>query len=106
MGLRDLRVLASDKKGDKKDRTALPSFKQYRENDGKFYFKFVDAQGKLLLQSAGFASPKEAGQAIKRLQELTGPLSSVLREIPLQNLHLLNPTEIDSALQLLLAAKD
>ena len=47
---------------------ALPAFKQYREKDGHFYFKLVDAQGAVLLQSHGFAAPREAGQAIKRLQ--------------------------------------
>jgi tryptophanyl-tRNA synthetase len=65
-----LRNLASAAGGAKKDKAkaALPSFKQYREADGRFYFKFVDAQGRLLLQGAGFASPKEAGQAIARLK--------------------------------------
>jgi tryptophanyl-tRNA synthetase len=47
---------------------ALPAFKQYREADGRFYFKLVDAQGRALLQSRGFDSPREAGQAVKRLQ--------------------------------------
>ena len=49
-------------------KAALPSFKQYREADGQFRFKLVDAQGQLLLQSLGFASPKEAGQSIGQLQ--------------------------------------
>ncbi|MES2584998.1 MAG: tryptophan--tRNA ligase [Pseudomonadota bacterium] len=49
-------------------KAALPSFKQYREADGQFRFKFVDAQGRVLLQSLGFASPKDAGQAIAQLQ--------------------------------------
>ena len=66
VGLRDLRAQATGPK-EKKDRAALPSFKQYRESDGQFYFKFVDAQGRLLLQSAGYASPKDAGAAIKAL---------------------------------------
>ena len=30
--------------------------------------KFVDASGKLLLQSAGFESPKDAGQLVRTLQ--------------------------------------
>jgi tryptophanyl-tRNA synthetase len=47
---------------------ALPTFKQYREANGRFYFKLADAQGRALLQSRGFESPREAGQAIKRLQ--------------------------------------
>jgi tryptophanyl-tRNA synthetase len=52
----------------KEAKTAVASFKQYREKDGQFYFKLVSAQGQLLLQSRGFASPKEAGQTIARLQ--------------------------------------
>ncbi len=66
-----LRNLASGAGAAKKEKakTALPSFKQYREADGRFYFKFVDAQGRLLLQSTGFASPKEAGQCIAALKE-------------------------------------
>jgi tryptophanyl-tRNA synthetase len=50
---------------------ALPQFKQYRENDGQFYFKFVDGQGKLLLQSTAFAAPRDAGQTIARLKQAT-----------------------------------
>lgn len=49
-------------------KTALPVFKQYREADQLFYFKLQDASGRLLLQSAGFEAPKEAGQAIADLQ--------------------------------------
>jgi tryptophanyl-tRNA synthetase len=104
VGLRDLRAQAADKKGDKKDQAALPSFKQYRESDGQFYFKLVDAQGKLLLQSEGFASPKEAGQAVKRLQDLSAPLPALLQEIPVK--HLVTVQALESALQQLLAARD
>ncbi len=43
----------------KSAKLALPSFKQYREKDGKFYFKLVDAQGKLLLQSLGLDFPAQ-----------------------------------------------
>lgn len=68
VGLRDLRAQGSEKQA-KAAKVALPSFKQYRESDGKFYFKLVDAQGKLLLQSAAYASPKDAGQAIRALQQ-------------------------------------
>ena len=35
-------------------RPRCPSFKQYREADGRHYFKLVDAGGRLLAQSAGF----------------------------------------------------
>jgi len=43
---------------------AKPQFKQYREADGLFYFKLVGSDGSLLLQSQGFASAREAGQAV------------------------------------------
>jgi tryptophanyl-tRNA synthetase len=61
-----LRNLASAGAGAKKDKAkaAAPSFKQYKEADGLFYFKFLDAQGHVLLESRGFASPREAGQCI------------------------------------------
>jgi tryptophanyl-tRNA synthetase len=55
-------------------KSQLPSFKQYREKDGSFHFKMLDAQGQLLLQSHGFESPKEAGLVIGRLR-LEGPAS-------------------------------
>ena len=47
---------------------ALPQFKQYREADGRFYFKLVQGD-RVLLQSEGFDSPRDAGlriAAIKR----------------------------------------
>ena len=49
-------------------KAALPTFKQYREPDGRFAFKLTDARGQLLLQSLGFATPQEAAQAIARLK--------------------------------------
>jgi hypothetical protein len=39
VGLRNLASVATAAKMDKA-KTALPSFKQYREDDGRFYFKF------------------------------------------------------------------
>ena len=67
VGLRDLRATdrAVSAKAAKVER---PLFKQYREGDGQFYFKLLDAQGQLLLQSLGFATPREAGQAIAQLK--------------------------------------
>jgi tryptophanyl-tRNA synthetase len=63
-------------------KAALPSFKQYREADGQFRFKLVDAQGQLLLQSLGFASPKQAGQAIAALQRDGAPaLASLAQQL-------------------------
>ena len=47
---------------------AAPVFKQYREADGKFYFKLTAPDGRVLLQSSGFESGREAGQWIARLK--------------------------------------
>ncbi len=52
-----------------KAKAALPQFKQYREADGRFHFKLVDADGRLLLQGAGFASPREAGAVVAALKQ-------------------------------------
>ena len=69
VGLRSLAQASAAPKAAKATKAALPSFKQYREADGQFYFKLVGADGRLLLQSTGFAAPKDAGQAIARLQQ-------------------------------------
>ena len=68
VGLRSLQTLSAGP-ATKAAKPAAPAFKQYREKDGQFYFKLVDAQGKLLLQSTGFAAPRDAAQAIARLQQ-------------------------------------
>ena len=40
---------------------APPQWKRYREKDGLFYFKLVDGDGAVLLQSKGYDKPDEAG---------------------------------------------
>jgi tryptophanyl-tRNA synthetase len=79
VGLRPLHAASSAHPARATERTSAPgSFKQYREADGRFYFKLVDSAGQLLLQSRGFASPRDAGQAIKRLQtEGAGALTAL-----------------------------
>jgi tryptophanyl-tRNA synthetase len=94
VGLRNLDLLGSEPKfsqpetdsnksqKNKASRTGSPAFRQYREKDGKFYFKLVDANAAVLLQSQGFDSPKEAALTISRLQKegptaLTGLAASV-----------------------------
>jgi tryptophanyl-tRNA synthetase len=69
VGLRNLADGAGGKGKAKTAKASLPSFKQYREADGRHYFKLVDAGGRLLAQSAGFASPQEAGRAIAQLKQ-------------------------------------
>lgn len=46
---------------------SLPVFKQYREDDGRFYFKLM-VDERVLLQSGGFDSPRDAGQHIAVLR--------------------------------------
>ncbi|HHW4680749.1 MAG TPA: tryptophan--tRNA ligase, partial [Xylella taiwanensis] len=52
-----------------REKVALPVFKQYRGQDGRFYFKLIDERGGLLLQSTGFSSPQEAGQWTSMLKQ-------------------------------------
>ena len=68
VGLRNLSA-QDNARAVKTAKVAKPLFKQYRESDGQFYFKLVDTDGTLLLQSLGFASPKDAGLAIGLLQK-------------------------------------
>jgi tryptophanyl-tRNA synthetase len=81
-------------------KAALPSFKQYREKDGQFYFKLVDARGHLLLQSTGFASPRDAGQAIAQLQG-DGPAALARYASQLAPVEGVAPADVTAALQVL-----
>ena len=49
-------------------RAAVPVFKQYRESDGRFFFKLSAADGRVLLQSDAFATGRDAGLWIARLK--------------------------------------
>ncbi|WP_176339721.1 tryptophan--tRNA ligase [Xanthomonas hortorum] len=69
VGLRDLSSQAATTVVAADEKVAPPVFKQYRESDGQFYFKLNDGAGALLLQSEGFASPRDAGQLIARLKQ-------------------------------------
>ena len=63
----------------KQDKAQLPQFKQYREADGRHYFKLVEPSGRLLLQSTGFESPREAGATVARIKDSgTGGLETLL----------------------------
>jgi tryptophanyl-tRNA synthetase len=94
-GLGGMQTMAtSEKKSDKSANAALATFKQYREADGKFYFKLVDAQSQVLLQSRGFTSPKEAGQAISQIKtdgaKALTVLAAQLEPISKQEVNVLN----------------
>ena len=68
VGLRDLSRIVADAKPARKEAGAtVPMFKQYRDADGKFYFKLVQGE-RVLLQSVGFASPRDAGQRIAAIK--------------------------------------
>jgi tryptophanyl-tRNA synthetase len=95
VGLRGLGALQSATKDVTKSvKPSAAIFKQYREADGKFYFKLVDAQAHVLLQSLGFDSPKEAAAAISRLK--TGDSQAVtaftaqLKPLSFEELSLIN----------------
>jgi len=64
VGLRDLSE-AGEVARETVAATALPAFKQYREADGQFYFKLA-LEDEVLLQSRGFAAPKDIGQLLGR----------------------------------------
>lgn len=70
VGLRDLST-AGDVPSEESSaaRAAPPLFKQYREKDGRFYFKLQAGDGTLLIQSEGFDSPRDAGQLIGVLKQ-------------------------------------
>ena len=67
VGLRALSQISTGDAAGESDQASLPVFKQYREADGRFYFKLVDGE-RVLLQSGGFDSPREAGQHIGALR--------------------------------------
>ena len=98
VGLRDLRAQVGSKVV--KTKVAKPVFKQYRERDGKFYFKLLDVEGRLLLQSLGFDSPKEAGQSIGLLQTQGAQALAGLAE-KLEPIAQSDTSAINAALQLM-----
>ena len=103
VGLRSLSQ-ASTAKATKAAKVALPSFKQYREADGKFYFKLLAADGRLLLQSTGFDAPKEAGQAIAQLQTQADALAQLAQHLaPVEGV---DTADVQAALQALAAANN
>ena len=80
---------------------ALPTFKQYREADGRFYFKLTAADGSVLLQSRGFDNPRDAGQAVKRLQTEG---AAALTELQTALAPIADQAALEAALAVLLAA--
>jgi tryptophanyl-tRNA synthetase len=79
----------------------LPMFKQYREADGRFYFKLASADGRLLLQSAAFDAGREAGQWVARLK---ADGAAALAEAPVQRSEGVSVQDVVDALAALAAA--
>lgn len=70
VGLRSFnRLAAASETTAKMDKAKLPVLKQYREADGKFYFKLASHDGQVLLQSQGFEQGRDAGQWVGRLKK-------------------------------------
>ncbi|WP_349741246.1 tryptophan--tRNA ligase [Roseateles cavernae] len=101
VGLRRFRPLAAPVQVAAKAKSALPVFKQYREDDGQFYFKLNAADGELLLQSRGFAQGREAGQWVARLKREG---TAALAEAPVERAAGLAAGALEQALDALAAA--
>ena len=69
VGLRDLSAMPATGAATKQKAAAVPQLKQYREQDGRFHFKVTDEHGAVLLQSVGFANPKDAGTWVARCKQ-------------------------------------
>src|SRR3546814_10327377 len=76
VGLRDLSQAAGGRRKAAPAKAAAPQFKQYREADGRFHFKLVDADGALLLQGAGHESARDTGPLVARLRQAGGDRKS------------------------------
>ncbi|MFL6592157.1 MAG: tryptophan--tRNA ligase, partial [Luteimonas sp.] len=101
VGLRDLAARDGTKSAATEAARSLPIFKQYREADGKFYFKLVDGD-RVLLQSSGFDSPKDAGARVGALKR--GVFDADDRQVTLGDG--VEAEEVQATLRSLLAAED
>ncbi|HJV70951.1 tryptophan--tRNA ligase [Ideonella sp.] len=102
VGLRRFQPLKAAAAPAPRAKAALPVFKQYREADGRFYFKLAAADGRLLLQSEGFAGGREAGEWVKKLK---AGGSAALAGAPVARAEGASEDEVAGALAALLAAE-
>ncbi len=68
VGLRSFRAQAQTTEKAKKKSGKAARLVSFRDDDGSFRFRLLDASGEQLLLSIGFADGKAAGQVSKRLQ--------------------------------------
>ncbi|ARN22451.1 tryptophan--tRNA ligase [Piscinibacter gummiphilus] len=102
VGLRPMVAVAtSGTKAAKSSAARLPEFKQYREADGRFFFKLTGTDGTELLQSDGLAEGKAAGAWVKRLKTEG---SAALAEAPVQLVA--DRAAVEAALAALVAAQE
>ncbi len=81
VGLRNLASATASHSSAPVEKAALPVFKQYREKDGKFYFKLSHANGDALLHSKGFENPREAGAFLSKIKTEGKGAWHVLKEV-------------------------
>lgn len=67
VGLRTFKPIEAAETKKKVKKAAKPQIKQYRE-DGRFFFKLVDAKGNLLVTGGGLESGKDVGMLIGRFK--------------------------------------
>lgn len=72
---------------EKKKHSDVPLIKQYREQDGKFYFKLTTASGQLLLQSCAFDSGRDAGKIVSALKQNGSAISPEILVISQEEMH-------------------
>ena len=95
-GLRSLSVSAVAAQPKAAGKSAPPAFRQYREKDGLFYFKLATPGGAALLQSRGYANPREAAAAIALCKEHgKAALASLQDQVQL----LAQPSVVEEGLQ-------
>ncbi|CDS50732.1 Tryptophanyl-tRNA synthetase [Polaromonas sp. CG9_12] len=97
VGLRNLGSSVPAASKSKAAKKTAPAFKQYREKDGRFYFKLLDADARLLLQSRGFDAPKAAALAISTLQKQGSAALAGLHDL-LETAPGIGQDELDTAL--------
>ena len=100
VGLRDLGARVQAATATKASSAPLAVFKQYREADGKFYFKLVEGE-RVLLQSIGFDSPKDAGARVGVLKR--GAFDEADADVMIGDG--VTPEDVHAALAALLAAE-
>ena len=103
VGLRRFQPLKAAAPKAKEAKATLPVFKQYREADGQFYFKLSAADGRVLLQSQGFAGGRDAGDWVKKLKTEG---AAALAAAPVARAEGASESEVNDALAALLAAND